>query len=102
QEPLQPNLLLASPRHRPIPPKSPPRSIPSPLPLLKPKSPGAHARTHPRVFPIPNLPNPISQRNALLIAAALLLYWILFSVTSLVVKLDHLQQRVDKLKKRDD
>lgn len=43
-----------------------------------------------------------SQRNALLIAAALLLYWILFSVTSLVVKLDHLQQRVDKLKKRDD
>lgn len=43
-----------------------------------------------------------SQRNALLIAAALLLYWILFSVTSLVVRLDQLQQRVDKLKKRDD
>ncbi|KQK02041.1 uncharacterized protein LOC100846819 [Brachypodium distachyon] len=43
-----------------------------------------------------------SQRNALLIGAALLLYWILFSVTSLVVRLDQLQQRVDKLKKRDD
>ena len=43
-----------------------------------------------------------SQRNALLIAAALLLYWILFSVTHLVVKLDTLQQRVEKMKKRDD
>jgi beta-lactamase regulating signal transducer with metallopeptidase domain len=43
-----------------------------------------------------------SQRNALLIAAALLLYWILFSVTQLVLKLDALQQRLDKLKKRDD
>ncbi|KAM0833097.1 hypothetical protein ACQ4PT_064486 [Festuca glaucescens] len=43
-----------------------------------------------------------SQRNGLLILAALLLYWILFSVTSLVVKLDALQHRVDRLKKRDD
>ncbi|XP_062220213.1 uncharacterized protein LOC133919738 [Phragmites australis] len=43
-----------------------------------------------------------SQRNALLIAAALFLYWVLFSVTHLVVRLEQMQQRVDKLKKRDD
>ncbi|KAJ3677427.1 hypothetical protein LUZ60_003151 [Juncus effusus] len=42
-----------------------------------------------------------SQRNALLIAAALILYWLLFSVTSLVVKIEQLNQRVNKLK-RDD
>ncbi|KAF3324173.1 B-cell receptor-associated protein 31-like [Carex littledalei] len=42
-----------------------------------------------------------SQRNALLIAATLLLYWLLFTVTSLVVKIEQLNQRVNKLK-RDD
>jgi Bap31/Bap29 transmembrane region len=42
-----------------------------------------------------------SQRNALLIAAALFLYWLLFTVTSLVVKIEQLNQRVNKLK-RDD
>ncbi|KAK8490859.1 hypothetical protein V6N13_090542 [Hibiscus sabdariffa] len=42
-----------------------------------------------------------SQRNALLIAAALVLYWLLFSVTSLVVKVEQLNQRLEKLKNRD-
>ncbi|KAE8700888.1 Detected protein of confused Function [Hibiscus syriacus] len=38
-----------------------------------------------------------SQRHALLIAAALILYWILFSV----VKIEQLNQRLEKLKNRD-
>ncbi|ERM94144.1 hypothetical protein AMTRI_Chr04g188340 [Amborella trichopoda] len=42
-----------------------------------------------------------SQRNALLIAAALIFYWLLFSVTQLVVKLEQLSQRVEKLKNQD-
>ncbi|KAE8690882.1 Detected protein of confused Function [Hibiscus syriacus] len=42
-----------------------------------------------------------SQRNALLIAAALILYWLLYSVTSLVVKIEQLNQRLDRLKNRD-
>ncbi|PKA57849.1 hypothetical protein AXF42_Ash015227 [Apostasia shenzhenica] len=42
-----------------------------------------------------------SQRNALLIASALLLYWLLFSVTNLVVRLEQLSQRVEKLKRQD-
>ncbi|KAG8059517.1 hypothetical protein GUJ93_ZPchr0002g25084 [Zizania palustris] len=57
-------------------------------------TPSEHLRHHKSIMK--------SQRNALLIAAALLLYWILFHVTSLVVRLDQLQQRVHKLKKRDD
>ncbi|KAK8522662.1 hypothetical protein V6N13_115621 [Hibiscus sabdariffa] len=42
-----------------------------------------------------------SQRNALLIAAALILYWLLYSVTSLVVKIDQLNQRLERLKNSD-
>ncbi|XP_020091066.1 uncharacterized protein LOC109712049 [Ananas comosus] len=42
-----------------------------------------------------------SQRNALLIAAALVLYWLLFSVTSLVVRIDQLNQRLEKLKRQE-
>ncbi|KAL8193984.1 hypothetical protein R6Q57_026226 [Mikania cordata] len=39
-----------------------------------------------------------SQRNALLIAAALVFYWILYSVTKLVVRVDQLNQRIENLK----
>ncbi|KAK9272835.1 hypothetical protein L1049_003213 [Liquidambar formosana] len=42
-----------------------------------------------------------SQRNALLIAAALIFYWLLNSVTGLVVKLDELNKKLEKLKNRD-
>ncbi|CAF2103536.1 hypothetical protein BRARA_E03534 [Brassica rapa] len=42
-----------------------------------------------------------SQRNAILIAAALVFYWILFSVTHLVVKIEQLNQRVERLKNKD-
>ncbi|TYH88363.1 hypothetical protein ES332_D01G182700v1 [Gossypium tomentosum] len=42
-----------------------------------------------------------SQRNALLIAAALILYWLLYYVTNLVVKIEQLNQRVERLKNRD-
>ncbi|KAG2701512.1 hypothetical protein I3760_06G048700 [Carya illinoinensis] len=35
-----------------------------------------------------------SQRNALLIAAALVFYWILYSVTGLVVRIEQLNQRL--------
>ncbi|KAH1122298.1 hypothetical protein J1N35_005458, partial [Gossypium stocksii] len=42
-----------------------------------------------------------SQRNALLIAAALILYWLLYSVTNLLVKIEQLNQRVERLKNRD-
>ncbi|XP_038977087.1 uncharacterized protein LOC103696169 [Phoenix dactylifera] len=37
-----------------------------------------------------------SQRNVILIAAALLLYWLLFAVANLVVRLDQLNQRLEK------
>ncbi|XP_021727178.1 uncharacterized protein LOC110712656 [Chenopodium quinoa] len=43
-----------------------------------------------------------SQRNALLIAAALVFYWILYSVTALVVKIEQLNQRVERMKTRTD
>ncbi|XP_076904334.1 uncharacterized protein LOC143559738 [Bidens hawaiensis] len=39
-----------------------------------------------------------SQRNMLLIVTALVFYWLLFSVTRLVVKIDQLNSRVEKLK----
>lgn len=42
-----------------------------------------------------------SQRNALLIAAAVVFYWLLFSVTRLVVKVDLLEKRVQKLKNQE-
>ncbi|KAK1390098.1 Endoplasmic reticulum transmembrane protein [Heracleum sosnowskyi] len=42
-----------------------------------------------------------SQRNALLIASALLFYWLLFTVTRLVVQIEQLNQRVEKLKNQD-
>ncbi|XP_022879692.1 uncharacterized protein LOC111397163, partial [Olea europaea var. sylvestris] len=42
-----------------------------------------------------------SQRNALLIASALLFYWLLYSVTGLVVKIEQLNKRVEKLKAQD-
>ncbi|GMJ13377.1 hypothetical protein like AT5G17190 [Hibiscus trionum] len=42
-----------------------------------------------------------SQRNALLIAAALIFYWLLYSVTHLVVRVEQLTQRLEKLKNRD-
>ncbi|GMI87610.1 hypothetical protein like AT5G17190 [Hibiscus trionum] len=42
-----------------------------------------------------------SQRNALLIAAALILYWLLYSITSLVVKIEQLNQRLERLKNSD-
>ncbi|XVF30453.1 hypothetical protein REPUB_Repub16aG0059000 [Reevesia pubescens] len=42
-----------------------------------------------------------SQCNALLIAAALIFYWILYSVTNLVVKLEQFNECVERLKNRD-
>ncbi|CAL1392582.1 unnamed protein product [Linum trigynum] len=42
-----------------------------------------------------------SQRNALLIAAALIFYWLLYSVTNLVVKIEQLNQRVERLKSKE-
>ncbi|XP_078444692.1 uncharacterized protein LOC144713849 [Wolffia australiana] len=42
-----------------------------------------------------------SQRNALLIAATLLLYWLLFSVTHLVIRQQQLSQRLEKLRNED-
>lgn len=42
-----------------------------------------------------------SQRNALLIAATLVLYWLLFSVTILVGKMEKLNQTVENLRKKD-
>ncbi|CAL5373814.1 unnamed protein product [Camellia sinensis] len=42
-----------------------------------------------------------SQRNVLLIFSALIFYWLLYSVTGLVVRLDQLNKRLDMLKSRD-
>ncbi|XP_015057791.1 uncharacterized protein LOC107004076 [Solanum pennellii] len=42
-----------------------------------------------------------SQRNALLIACALVFYWLLYSVTGLVVKVEQLNKRVEKMKDSD-
>lgn len=39
-----------------------------------------------------------SQRNGILIASALLFYWILYSVTNLVVRVEELKDRIKKLK----
>ncbi|RAL53028.1 unnamed protein product [Cuscuta campestris] len=43
-----------------------------------------------------------SQRNALLIAAALVFYWLLFSVTGLVLRAEQLSDRLEKMKKNQD
>ncbi|XP_029128392.1 uncharacterized protein LOC109803896 [Cajanus cajan] len=40
-------------------------------------------------------------RNALLIASALLFYWLFYSVTSLVVRIEQLNQRLERFKNRD-
>lgn len=42
-----------------------------------------------------------SQRNMLLIVSALVFYWLLFSVTQLVVKIDQLNNRIEKLKNQE-
>ncbi|XP_031115290.1 uncharacterized protein LOC116019280 [Ipomoea triloba] len=42
-----------------------------------------------------------SQRNALLIASALIFYWLLYSVTSLVVRVEQLNNRIEKLRNQD-
>ncbi|XP_077240016.1 uncharacterized protein LOC143880922 [Tasmannia lanceolata] len=42
-----------------------------------------------------------SQRNALLIAAVLIFYWLLFSVTNLVLRFEQLKAHVEKLKNDD-
>ncbi|GKB85978.1 Erwinia induced protein 2 [Tanacetum coccineum] len=42
-----------------------------------------------------------SQRNMLLIVSALVFYWLLYSVTNLVVKVDALSTRIEKLKNQD-
>lgn len=39
-----------------------------------------------------------SQRNGLLIAATLMFYWMLFSVTRLLVKTEQLSERVERMK----
>ncbi|KAG6387612.1 hypothetical protein SASPL_152804 [Salvia splendens] len=40
-----------------------------------------------------------SQRNALLIASALIFYWLLYSVTGLIVKMDLLNKRIESQKR---
>lgn len=42
-----------------------------------------------------------SQRNGTLIASALVFYWLLYSVTNLVVRVEELKYRVQKLKLKD-
>ncbi|CAN1244428.1 hypothetical protein LINPERPRIM_LOCUS6076 [Linum perenne] len=42
-----------------------------------------------------------SQRNALLIAAAIIFYWLLYSVTNLVVKIEQLNVRIERLKNKE-
>ncbi|CAN8269829.1 unnamed protein product [Cochlearia groenlandica] len=42
-----------------------------------------------------------SQRNAILIATALVSYWILYSVTNLIVKIENVNQRIERLKNKD-
>ncbi|KAK6921623.1 hypothetical protein RJ641_012130 [Dillenia turbinata] len=41
------------------------------------------------------------ERNALLIAVALILYWLLFSMTSLILRVHRLNQQVEKLKNQE-
>ncbi|XP_055802026.1 uncharacterized protein LOC129871167 [Solanum dulcamara] len=42
-----------------------------------------------------------NQRNALLIASALMFYWLLYSVNRLVTRVEELNQRVDKLQNKE-
>ncbi|KAJ0981274.1 hypothetical protein J5N97_009529 [Dioscorea zingiberensis] len=42
-----------------------------------------------------------SQRNAILIASALVLYWLLFAVINLAVKINQIEQRIENLKRQD-
>ncbi|KAJ7523157.1 hypothetical protein O6H91_18G039600 [Diphasiastrum complanatum] len=42
-----------------------------------------------------------SQRNALLVFASLLLYWILYRVTNMLIRMDYLQQQLKRLKDSD-
>ncbi|KAI3744425.1 hypothetical protein L1987_57505 [Smallanthus sonchifolius] len=42
-----------------------------------------------------------SQRNLLLIISALIFYWLLYSVTQMIVTIDQLNARIEKLKNRD-
>ncbi|XP_039127116.1 uncharacterized protein LOC120263316 [Dioscorea cayenensis subsp. rotundata] len=42
-----------------------------------------------------------SQRNGILLASALVLYWLLFAVTNLACKIDQLEQHVENLKRQD-
>ncbi|CAM8956441.1 unnamed protein product [Rhodiola kirilowii] len=42
-----------------------------------------------------------SQRNALLIASALVFYWVLYSVTKLIVQVERLNEKVDRMKNRE-
>ncbi|KAH7652857.1 B-cell receptor-associated protein 29/31 [Dioscorea alata] len=42
-----------------------------------------------------------AQRNTVLIASALLMYWLLFAVSGFVVQLEHLEQRLQKLMNQD-
>ncbi|KAI3796098.1 hypothetical protein L1987_38762 [Smallanthus sonchifolius] len=42
-----------------------------------------------------------SQRNLLLIISALVFYWLLYSVTQMIVTIDQLNARIEKLKNRD-
>jgi len=42
-----------------------------------------------------------SQRNFLLIASALLLYWLLFCVTGMVLRIERMNEQIDKIKRSD-
>ncbi|KAJ0974940.1 hypothetical protein J5N97_016905 [Dioscorea zingiberensis] len=42
-----------------------------------------------------------AQRNAVLVASSLLMYWLLFAVSGLVAQLEQLEQRVNKLMNQD-
>ncbi|KAL4586739.1 hypothetical protein LXL04_011383 [Taraxacum kok-saghyz] len=42
-----------------------------------------------------------SQRNALLIVAALVFYWLLYSVTHMIVTAEQLKARIENLKNKD-
>ncbi|XP_031109859.1 uncharacterized protein LOC116014018 [Ipomoea triloba] len=56
-------------------------------------SPAEHLRFHKSIIK--------SERNALLIASALFFYWILYSVTNLLVRIDDLNNRIEKIKNQD-
>ncbi|XP_019165076.1 PREDICTED: uncharacterized protein LOC109161173 [Ipomoea nil] len=42
-----------------------------------------------------------SQRNALLVGAALVFYWLLYSVTNMVARMEKLSERVEKLENQE-